>query len=158
LCPPPPHLVTDAHDPGGLPFARAGLAGPLENPANDTIYRIQIWPKEAIDRDSFSVAVVDLHKQKLLPDALHLLSPNGKDMQRYYFTTGKVVIGKVEIGATGKILPNEPINDVNFAGKPWPNWKVVVNPAENAPPAVAGPGPRVNPQPALRPAAPARRR
>ena len=127
---------------------------------NDKVYRIQIWPKKAIDRDSFSVAVVDLNKQKLLPDALHLLSSNGKDMQRYYFTTGKVAVGKVQIDASGKILPNEPINDVNFEGKPWPNWKVVVNPPENAqPPAAAppGPGPRV-PQPAMRPAAPAGRR
>lgn len=127
---------------------------------NDQVYRIQIWPKLPIDRDSFSVAIVDLNKQKFLPDALHLLSSNGKDMQRYYFTTGQVTVGKIKVDASGKIQANAPINDVNFQGKPWPNWKVVVNPPADAPPPAAtppGPGPRVR-QPAMGQAAPANRR
>jgi hypothetical protein len=105
---------------------------------NDQVYRIQIWPKQAIDRDSFSVAVVDLNKQKFLPDALHLLSPNGKDMQRFYFTRRRSPPARSRSTASGKILTNAPINDANFEGKPWPNWKVVVNPANNAQPPTAG--------------------
>jgi TIGR03009 family protein len=124
---------------------------------NDQTYRIQIWPKQPADRGQFSVAVVDLNKQKFLPDALHLLSPNGKDMQRYYFTTGKITVGKIAIDAAGKIVPNAPINEVNFEGKPWPNWKVVVNPQNQAQPPAGAPGPRVA-QPAMRPAGPAGRR
>jgi len=109
-------------------------------------YRIRIWPLLAIDRDAFAVAVIDLNKETLLPDALHLLAPNGQNQEKFRFTA---------------IATNKPANKANFEFKPeqWKNWKVVENPAVGDAPA---PGPpaanarRTEPDPGK--AAPATRR
>jgi len=90
-------------------------------------YRLKIIPLEDIDRDAFSLAVMDLNKKTFLPDVLQLHSPNGKERQTYYFT-----------GPGLALKPNAPIEPRNFQMEKNPKWKVVVNPERGAAPADKG--------------------
>ena len=105
-------------------------------------YRLQIIPLEEIDRDAFSLALIDLNKTTFLPDALQLHSPNGKETQTYVFT-----------GAPGlAVKPNAPIEPKNFQKLLIPNWKVVENPPADGPGAAAPGDPNADPrQPAMQP-------
>jgi TIGR03009 family protein len=57
---------------------QASLRG--ENPKT---YRIELLPLTDVDKQAFAKAVLDLNVETLLPDAIYLLSPNGKDRQTY---------------------------------------------------------------------------
>jgi TIGR03009 family protein len=60
-----------------------------ETPAKDgesAKYIIRIIPKQAIDREEFSMALVMLDQTTFLPSALRLYAPNGKDMKTFVFT------------------------------------------------------------------------
>ena len=77
-------------------------------------YRLQIIPRQDIDRDAFSMARIDLNKATFLPDNLQLIDPNGKESQTYKFKD---------------VSANKEIAVRNFQrGKPPAGWKVVMNP------------------------------
>jgi TIGR03009 family protein len=80
-------------------------------------YGISIKPKLKEDRDSFSLAFVNLDQKYLLPTRIIMLSPDGKSKKDFQIDRRNT-------------FPNKPINPGNFQGKPLgPPWKVVRNPA-----------------------------
>jgi TIGR03009 family protein len=113
-------------------------------------YQIQVLPRQAIDRDSFSQAVIVLNRATSLPDALYLYSPNGKDFQFFFFTKARPKIVNKVLDVSGSIATNAAVNDTNFLGgtKGWEKYKVVRNEPDAGNPQGAGqPTPR--PQPAV---------
>ena len=104
-------------------------------------YGIRIKPKIKEDKDSFSLAFVNLDQKFLLPVRILMYSPDGKSYKDFRL---------------GPTYPNKPINARNFEGKPLgAPWKIVRNPVgEDRPaamprtrrggalegPAAAGPG------------------
>lgn len=83
-------------------------------------YRIVIQPLQAIDRDAFHMAVLDLNRERLLPDAIYTLSANGKDQQNYF-------IKELRINETFDpglfVWDSTKRKDVTQKG-----WRVIVNP------------------------------
>jgi TIGR03009 family protein len=121
-------------------------------------YIIRIIPRQAIDREEFSQALVKLNKETFLPIALRLYAPNGKDTKTFEF-------GKVERNSAG----NPAANGANYDGPAMAKkfegfgYKVIVNPdAETAgvggAPASGGPAPAERAVRGAREAAPAGRR
>ncbi|CAN5739735.1 hypothetical protein BH23PLA1_BH23PLA1_41870 [soil metagenome] len=145
-----------ALDEGPLPFLFGLKAEEIKRRYQMTLkqeaeksYRIEIEPLLPIDRDAFAVAVLDLNKETLLPDALYMLSANGQDQQHYYFT---------------RILKNRPFQENTFHWSPelaqdlrQQGWSIIVNPSpdevdvQHLPGGVPspGPGPGANPNPAV---------
>jgi TIGR03009 family protein len=79
-------------------------------------YGISIKPKLKEDKDSFSLAFVNLDHDYLLPIRIVMLSPDGKSNKDFRL---------------GPMYPNRQVNDKNFEGKPLgPPWKIVRNPAD----------------------------
>jgi TIGR03009 family protein len=77
-------------------------------------YGVRIKPKLKEDKDSFSVAFVNLDRKYLLPLRILMISPDGKSSKDFRL---------------GPMYPNRPVNDKNFDGKPLgPPWKLVRNP------------------------------
>jgi TIGR03009 family protein len=77
-------------------------------------YGLSIKPKLKEDKESFSLAYVNLDRQYLLPIRIILLSPDGKSKKDFRL---------------GPMYPNRQVNDKNFEGKPLgPPWKLVRNP------------------------------
>lgn len=122
---------------------QASLAG-----ESDKTYRILLRPLQDVDRQAFSHAALDLNKETLLPDAVYLMSPNGKDRQTFMLR---------------KITPNATWanSDSTFTfsaekSAAWRKmgWRVIKNP----PPGAAGtelePAPRSPVGAAPRPTAP----
>ncbi len=96
-------------------------------------YRIEIEPLLAIDRDAFAVAMLDLNKETLLPDALHMLSANGQDQQHFYFSKitknqrfqENTFLWSAELAQNLRqqgwsIVVNPPPDDVEFQMQPAP--------------------------------------
>lgn len=92
-------------------------------------YIIRIVPRQAIDREEFSMALVMLNKQTFLPEALQLYAPNGKDTKTFVFKN-------VERNGT----QNPASNENNFDGERMTEkfraqgYKVIVNPDGNGRP------------------------
>lgn len=77
-------------------------------------YGIRIMPKLKEDKESFSVAFVNLDQKYLLPKRIIMLSPDGKSKKSFQLT---------------QTSHNKPVNSHNFEGKPLgPPWKIVRNP------------------------------
>ena len=78
-------------------------------------YGVSIKPKLQEDKESFSIAFVNLDRRFLLPVRILLKSPDGKSLKDFRL---------------GPMYPNRVVNDKNFEGKPLgPPWKIVRNPA-----------------------------
>jgi TIGR03009 family protein len=115
---------------GPLPFLFNFRADDAKNRYDMTLlrqtkdsYLIAIRPKLEIDKDGFSVAMVELDSKFLLPIRVTLVAPNGKDKKDF----------KLE-----NIQPNLDIPAENFVGKMiGPPWKVVRNDPEAPAPAPA---------------------
>jgi TIGR03009 family protein len=76
---------------------------------------VSIKPKLQVDKESFSLAFVNLDKKYLLPTRILMVSPDGKSQKEFRL---------------GPMYPNKAVNEANFVGKPLgPPWKVVRNPA-----------------------------
>jgi TIGR03009 family protein len=81
---------------------------------DDKSYGVSIKPKLQVDKDSFSLAFVNLDKKFLLPIRIVMKSPDGKSTKDFRL---------------GPMTPNAKINDKNFEGRPLgPPWKVIRNP------------------------------
>jgi TIGR03009 family protein len=77
-------------------------------------YGVKIKPKLKEDKESFSVAFVNLDRKYLLPLRIYMISPDGKSSKDFQL---------------GPMYPNRPVNARNFEGKPLgPPWKLVRNP------------------------------
>jgi TIGR03009 family protein len=106
-------------------------------------HKVQIIPRQKIDREAFSMAIVLLDKKTFLPKALRLWDPeNGKSTKTYEFK---------------EIRPNAPVDDKNFQGEIFRGWKVIRNPDANGRPQAAG-APLAPGRPALRPGSNGNRR
>lgn len=81
---------------------------------NDKQYQIRIAPLLEIDRESFLIAELLLNKTTFLPDSLKLWSVNGKDTQKFTFTT---------------VVANQPLDQKFFQKMKLAGWKEVVNPS-----------------------------
>jgi TIGR03009 family protein len=80
-------------------------------------YGVSIKPRLAEDKESFSLAFVNLDRDYLLPIRILMKSPDGKSQKDFRL---------------GPMYPNKPVNDKNFEGKPLGSpWKIVRNPGEN---------------------------
>lgn len=78
-------------------------------------FGVSIKPRLKEDKESFSLAFVNLDRTYLLPVRIVMLSPDGKSSKDFRL---------------GPMFPNKSVNDGNFQGKPLgPPWKVVRNPA-----------------------------
>jgi TIGR03009 family protein len=78
-------------------------------------YGVSIKPKLQEDKESFSIAFVNLDRKYLLPVRIMLKSPDGKSLKDFRL---------------GPMYPNKAVNDKNFEGKPLGSpWKIVRNPA-----------------------------
>ncbi|MBV8129045.1 MAG: hypothetical protein JO114_15465 [Planctomycetaceae bacterium] len=78
-------------------------------------YGVSITPKLQEDKESFSIAFVNLDRRFLLPVRIMLKSPDGKSLKDFRL---------------GPMYPNRVVNDKNFEGKPLGSpWKIVRNPA-----------------------------
>ena len=78
-------------------------------------YGVSIKPKLQEDKESFSIAFVNLDRRYLLPVRIMLKSPDGKSLKDFRL---------------GPMYPNRAVNDKNFEGKPLGSpWKIVRNPA-----------------------------
>ena len=96
-------------------------------------YGVSIKPKLKEDKESFSLAFVNLDRKYLLPIRIIMLSPDGKSKKDFRL---------------GPMYPNRQVNDKNFEGKPLgPPWKIVRNPSRRG-----AASRRHDPQPARRPA------
>jgi TIGR03009 family protein len=92
--------------------------------AQPDVHCIRIIPLAGEDREAFSEALILLNKTRFLPQAIKLISPNGKDFQLYKFPN---------IEVNGSIDPSKFV-PVKFQG-----WQVVNNPSPGAQPAGGGP-------------------
>ena len=106
----------------------------------DAAYKIRVIPLLKEDKQAFSQAHIVLNKKTFLPDAMLLLSPEGKgNSQEYLFKT---------------VLRNKKVDDKFFRFQEYPGYKKIVNPVAddnaNAVKRPAGIGPRLE-RPALRP-------
>ena len=82
---------------------------------DDKSYGVSIKPKLKEDKESFSLAFVNLDKNFLLPIRIVMQSPDGKSKKDFQL---------------GPMTPTRQVNDKNFEGKPLgPPWKVIRNPA-----------------------------
>lgn len=82
---------------------------------DDKGYGVSIKPKFQEDKESFSLAFVNLDRKYLLPVRILMLAPDGKSKKDFRL---------------GPMYPNRVVNDKNFEGKPLaPPWKIVRNPA-----------------------------
>ena len=80
-------------------------------------YGISIKPKLEEDKQSFSLAFVNLDQKNLLPTRIIMVSPDGKSHKDFRIDRFKTVA-------------NGPINPGNFIGKLLgPPWKIVRNPS-----------------------------
>ncbi|QEH32871.1 hypothetical protein OJF2_13560 [Aquisphaera giovannonii] len=106
-------------------------------------YLVRIEPRLAEDKETFSIAFVNLDCKFLLPVRIHMTSPDGKSTKDY---------------TLGPMYPNKKVSESNFKGKVLPSpWKLVKNPmgqdnprGPGAAPGAAGPRREA---PAARPAA-----
>ena len=77
-------------------------------------FGVSIKPKLKEDKESFSLAYVNLDRKFLLPIRIVMLSPDGKSKKDFRL---------------GPMYPNRQVNAKNFEGKPLgPPWKLVRNP------------------------------
>jgi TIGR03009 family protein len=82
---------------------------------DEKTFGVSIKPRLKEDKESFSMAFVNLDRTYLLPVRIILLSPDGKSSKDFQL---------------GPMYPNRAVNDRNFQGKPLgPPWKLVRNPA-----------------------------
>ena len=87
-------------------------------------YGVSIKPKLQEDKESFSIAFVNLDRRYLLPVRIMLKSPDGKSLKDFRL---------------GPMYPNSMVNDKNFEGKPLGSpWKIVRNPGGEDRPARGG--------------------
>ncbi len=78
-------------------------------------YGVSIKPKLQEDKESFSIAFVNLDRKYLLPVRIVMKSPDGKSQKDFKLR---------------EMYPNRVVNDKNFEGKPLGSpWKIVRNPA-----------------------------
>jgi TIGR03009 family protein len=78
-------------------------------------YGVSIKPRLPEDKESFSIAFVQLDHDYLLPVRIMMKSPDGKSQKDFKL---------------GPMYPNKAVNPKNFEGKPLgPPWKIVRNPA-----------------------------
>jgi len=78
-------------------------------------YGVSIKPKLPEDKESFSIAFVNLDRKYLLPVRILMKSPDGKSQKDFQLR---------------EMYPNRVVNDNNFEGKPLGSpWKIVRNPA-----------------------------
>ncbi len=102
---------------------------------DDKSYIIQIIPLLAIDREEYSQAMLQLSKDKLLPMALKLTSPNNKETKRFAFGPATRI---------GEVEPADPKKWFNGAGMTADlaksGWKVVRNPQSADTAITPGPG------------------
>lgn len=78
-------------------------------------YGVSIKPKLQEDKESFSIAFVNLDRKYLLPVRILMKSPDGKSQKDFRL---------------GPMYPNRVVNDKNFEGRPLGSpWKIVRNPA-----------------------------
>jgi hypothetical protein len=77
-------------------------------------YGVSIKPKLPEDKESFSIAFVNLDRKYLLPVRIVMKSPDGKSQKDFKLR---------------EMYPNCVVNDKNFEGKPLGSpWKIVRNP------------------------------
>ena len=99
---------------------REERAATKEKPAT---YIIGLEPLQEIDREEFTAALIMLNQETLLPEALQLTSPNGKDTKTFVFK-------KVERNGTN----NPAARPANYDGEGMSaefekyGYKVIVNP------------------------------
>ena len=117
---------------------------------DDKEYKIGIIPMEEIDKESFRKAILWLNKETFLPDYLCLYPDEQKPQNYQEFRF---------IGSNNIIKPNTAMDKNFFTFSKIDNWKVIVNPGAgggapgaNQGQAVAPPGRRAVPQPAMAPA------
>jgi len=81
---------------------------------DDKGYGVSITPKLPEDKESFSIAFVNLDRKYLLPVRIVMRSPDGKSQKDFNLR---------------EMYPNRVVNDKNFEGKQLgPPWKIVRNP------------------------------
>jgi TIGR03009 family protein len=85
---------------------------------NAQYYAVKVIPKLKEDQESFKTALLYLEKTYLLPERITLLNADGKSSRDYHLTD---------------IRPNEKVEDKIFVGGALKGWKVVQNPAAQAP-------------------------
>ncbi len=87
-------------------------------------YGVSIKPKLAEDKESFSIAFVNLDRKYLLPVRILMKSPDGKSQKDFKLR---------------EMYPNKVVNDKNFEGKPLGSpWKIVRNPGGDDRPRAGG--------------------
>lgn len=88
-------------------------------------FGVSIKPKLQEDKESFSLAFVNLDRKYLLPVRILMISPDGKSTKDYRL---------------GPVAANQPVNEKNFEGKPLgPPWKVSYNPGGEDRPRASAP-------------------
>ncbi len=110
---------------GPLPFlfnmkaneAQARYEMSLEG-QNAQLYAVKVIPKLKDDQEDFKTAFLYLEKTYLLPTRITLLNADGKGSRDYYLDN---------------IKPNAQVEDIIFKGGVLKGWKVVQNPADQAP-------------------------
>jgi TIGR03009 family protein len=86
---------------------------------NEKYYLVKVFPKLQEDKESFKMALLYLEKTYLLPARIALVSPDGKSSRDFLLD---------------KIKPNKEISPPSlFQGGVFKGWKVVQNPAADAP-------------------------
>ena len=113
---------------------------------NETSFIIQIIPLLEIDRAEYGLAMVQLSKDRLLPMAIKLTSPNGKETKLFTFLPDQTI-------ANGPLKPAFFDGAAMTASLAKDKWKVIINPdAEGRPQVQPGPaqGPAVGARPAPR--------
>ncbi len=94
-------------------------------------YGVSIKPKLPEDKESFSLAFVNLDRKYLLPVRIVMKSPDGKSQKDFKLR---------------EMYPNRVINDKNFEGKLLGSpWKIVRNPGGDERPG-AGTNPARDPR------------
>jgi TIGR03009 family protein len=85
---------------------------------DEKFYVVKVIPRLKEDQDSFKTALLTLEKTYLLPSRIALLNADGKSTRDYRLTS---------------IKPNAKVDAKWFAGVPLKGWKLVQNPAAQAP-------------------------
>jgi TIGR03009 family protein len=85
---------------------------------DEKYYIVKVVPKLKEDQESFKAAWLQLEKTFLLPERIKLLNADGKSSRDYNLY---------------RMMPNAEVQDIIFKGGPLKGWKVVQNPAAQAP-------------------------
>lgn len=109
------------------------------------VYIVEIVPRQAIDLEEFSRALVMLNQETFLPEALQLFAPNGKDTKTFIFE-------QVERNGEKNPAGNLAYYDGEKMARKFQDYgyKVIVNPDATDQPRRVGQAPPAPAQPSTR--------